>query len=384
MSIDLDHDEALMARGASRLMDLFIRAGLVLALVLLCYRIFSPFLTLMIWALILAVTLFPLQQLIARRIGGRQGLAASLVVLLGLALIVTPTAVLLNSMADSIHSLIRGVQENSLEVPAPRDGVAKWPLVGERLHAAWSRAHADLPAFVQSMQPKIGNIAKSALGFVAGIGVGLLMFLAAFVVAGIFMAYGQAGSRGSRAIFDRIVGPVRGPAFATLSTATIRAVAQGVVGVAFIQSVVIGLFLLLAGIPWAGILSAVALVLGIAQLPALLVTLPVIVYIWTGGDFATGAAILYTVLLFVAGALDNVLKPLMLGRGVEAPMPVILIGALGGMAGAGILGMFVGATLLAIGYQIFMSWVAANPDVAQPVAQGGGDPVAPVGTGSSS
>ena len=184
MGIDSKHDDALMARGASRLMDLFIRAGMVLALVLMCYRIFSPFLTLMIWALILAVTLFPLQQLIARRIGGRQGLASTLVVLMGFALIVTPTAVLMNSMADSIQQLINDVQENSLEVPAPRAGVAKWPLVGERLHAAWTRAHADLPAFVQSLQPKIGDIAKSALGFVAGIGVGLLMFLAAFIVSG--------------------------------------------------------------------------------------------------------------------------------------------------------------------------------------------------------
>ena len=383
MSSDPKHDDELMARGASRLMDLFIRAGLVLALVLMCYRIFAPFLTLMIWALILAVTLFPLQQLIARRIGGRQGLASTLVVLLGFALIVTPTAVLMNSMADSIHTLIKDVQENSLEVPAPRAGVAKWPLVGERLHAAWTRAHADLPGFVQSLQPKIGDIAKSALGFVAGIGVGLLMFLTAFIVAGIFMAYGQAGSEGSRAIFDRIVGPVRGAAFTTLSTATIRAVAQGVVGVAFIQSVVIGLCLLLAGIPWAGVLAAIALVLGVAQLPALLVTLPVIAYIWLGGDYGTSAAVVYTVLLFVAGMLDNVLKPLMLGRGVEAPMPVILIGALGGMAGAGILGMFVGATLLAIGYQIFMSWVADNPDVATPLAQGDGDQAVPGEAGST-
>ncbi len=383
MGIDSKHDDALMARGASRLMDVFIRAGLVLALVLMCYRIFSPFLTLMIWALILAVTLFPLQQLIARRIGGRQGLASTLVVLMGFALIVTPSAVLMNSMADSIHTLIKDVQENSLEVPAPRAGVAKWPLVGERLHAAWTRAHDDLPAFVQSLQPKIGDIAKSALGFVAGIGVGLLMFLTAFIVAGIFMAYGQAGSVRSRAIFDRIVGPVRGAAFTTLSTATIRAVAQGVVGVAFIQSVVIGLCLLLAGIPWAGVLAAIALVLGVAQLPALLVTLPVIAYIWLGGDYGTSAAVVYTVLLFVAGMLDNVLKPLMLGRGVEAPMPVILIGALGGMAGAGILGMFVGATLLAIGYQIFMSWVADNPDVATPLAQGDGDQAAPGEAGST-
>ena len=130
---------------------------------------------------------------------------------------------------------------------------------------------------------------------------------------------------------------------------------------AFIQAIVVGLCLLLAGIPFAGVLAVIVLVLGIAQVPALIVTLPAIAYIWTSGDYGTGEAILYTVLLFVAGMADNVLKPLMLGRGVDAPMPVILLGALGGMAAAGILGMFVGATLLALGYQIFMGWVTREP-----------------------
>jgi len=114
-------------------------------------------------------------------------------------------------------------------------------------------------------------------------------------------------------------------------------------------------------VPWAGVLAAIVLVLGIAQVPAVIVTLPAIAYIWSSGTYSTGAAILYTVLLLVAGMADNVLKPLMLGRGVDAPMPVILLGALGGMAAGGILGMFVGATLLALGYQILMGWAAPNP-----------------------
>ena len=138
--------------------------------------------------------------------------------------------------------------------------------------------------------------------------------------------------------------------------------ASGVIGIACIQALLIGLALIIAGIPWAGVLSLVVLVLGIAQVPALVVTLPAIGYLWSGGDYGTGAAIGYTVLLLVTGFADNILKPLMLGRGVDAPMPVILLGALGGMATNGILGMFIGATLLALGYQIFMGWVAANPD----------------------
>jgi predicted PurR-regulated permease PerM len=350
---------------ASRLLDVLIRAGLILAMAMLCYRVFSPFLTLMVWALILAVTIYPLHQFLAGKIGGQQGLAATLLVVVGIVLIVAPTAMLMSSLGDSVHQLINDVQNNSLKIPAPRPGVEDWPVVGKKLHNVWAKAHADLPALVQSLQPKIGELAKTALGFVASIGGGLLQFLAAFIIAGIIMAFGQSGGRGSLAIFERIVGTARGGELTQLSTATIRAVAQGVLGVAFIQAIIVGVALLVAGVPWAGVLSVIVLVLGIAQVPALIVTLPAIGYLWSSGDYSNAAAIGYTVLLVLAGMADNVLKPLMLGRGVDAPMPVILLGALGGMATAGILGMFVGATLLALGYQLFMGWVAANPDARQ-------------------
>ncbi|MCB1966731.1 MAG: AI-2E family transporter, partial [Candidatus Accumulibacter sp.] len=188
-----------------------------------------------------------------------------------------------------------------------------------------------------------------------------------FIIAGVIMAFGESGERGARAIFDRVAGKARGEELNKLSTATVRAVAMGVIGVAFIQAIVVGLALLVAGIPWAGVLALVMLLLGIAQVPALLVTLPAIAYMWTIGDYGTVAAASYSVLLIVAGSADNVLKPLMLGRGVDAPMPVVLLGALGGMAATGILGMFVGATLLALGYQIFMGWVEARDELEQAV-----------------
>ena len=345
---------------APGLLEVLIRAGLIFALAVLCFQIFSPFLTLMAWALILAVALYPLQEFVAAKMGGRQGLSATVLVILGIALIVVPTAILMSSLGDSVHRLVNDVQSNTLVIPAPPESVAGWPVIGEKVHALWSQAHDDLPALVKSMQPKIGDLAKSALAFVASIGVGLLQFLASFIIAGILMAFGQSGNRASVAIFERVTGAARGAEFAKLSTATIRAVAQGVIGVAFIQAIIVGICLLIAGVPWAGVLAMIVLVLGIAQVPALIVTLPAIGYIWWLSDYGTVEAIVYTLLIFVAGMTDNILKPLMLGRGVEAPMPVILIGALGGMATAGILGMFVGATLLALGYQLFMGWVAAN------------------------
>lgn len=341
----------------ARLLDVLVRAGLVFALAALCYRIFAPFLVLMVWALILAVALYPLHNALARRIGGRQGLAATLIVIIGMVVIVAPTALLMSSLGDSIKDLVHGVQTNTLEIPAPRAAVEQLPIVGEKIYGVWMQAHTNLPQLVKSMQPKVTNLARDALGFVASIGVGILVFLAAFVVAGILMTFGESGARSSEAIFRRIVSPERAPRFVKLSTATIRAVAQGVVGVALIQAIVIGLAMMVAGVPFAGALALIALVLGIAQLPALLVTVPVIIYIWSSGDYGTAAAVIYTVVLGIGGILDNFLKPLMLGRGVDAPMPVILLGALGGMAGAGIHGLFVGAVLLTLGYQIFMSWV---------------------------
>ena len=369
MNIPSQLDQALEQRLASSLMDVLIRAGLILVMVMLCYQVFSPFLTLMVWALILAVTIYPLHQALASKIGGKQGLAATLLVVVGVVLIVTPTEMLVSSLGDSVHQLVNDVQNNSLKIPAPRPGVEAWPVVGKKIHDLWSRAYADLPALVQSMQPQIGELAKTALGFVASIGSGLLQFMASFIIAGVIMAFGQSGSRASRAIFERIVGNARGSELASLSTATIRAVAQGIIGVALIQAIIVGMALLVAGVPWAGVLAGIVLVLGIAQVPALIVTLPAIGYLWSSGDYSTAAAIADSVVLFVSGLADNVLKPLMLGRGVDAPMPVILLGALGGMAAAGILGMFVGATLLTLGYQLFMGWVAANPNAGQAQAE---------------
>ena len=366
MNPQLIPDVAFEKRIASRVLDVLIRAGLILAMVTLCYKFFAPFLPMTVWALILAVTLYPLHQFIAGRLGGRQGLASALLVILGFVVLVAPTAVLMNSLGDSVEQLIIKVQANALEIPAPRESVANWPLIGKKLFAIWSQAHSDLPSLVQSMQPKLGELAKAALGFVAGIGGALLQFLFAFIIAGIIMARGRSGGRGSQAIFRRVAGNTRGAQFAKLSVATIRAVAVGVIGIAFIQAIIIGLCLLIVGIPWAAVLAFIVLVLGIAQVPALIVTLPAIIYIWWSGDYANFAAIGYTVLLLLSGMVDNVLKPFMLGRGVDAPMPVILLGALGGMAVAGILGMFIGATLFALGYQIFMGWVADDPDEEAP------------------
>jgi predicted PurR-regulated permease PerM len=365
-----DPDPESQRRRALALWDTLVRVALIGGLAWLCLVVFSPFLKLMVWSIILAVTIYPLHQWIARKLGKRQGLTSVLLSILGIALIVVPTWLLMNSFADSVHRSVGAIQQNTVQIPPPRESVKSWPIVGNKIYEQWSNARDDLPGLVQKMQPKLGDLALQAVSMVASLGGTMLLFLVSFLVACIVMAYGEPAERSGRAIFARIAGSVRGEALAKLSIATIRAVALGVIGIASIQALLVGLALLLAGIPIAGVLAIVTLILGIVQVPALVVTLPTIGYIWASGQYSTAAAITHTIILLVTGMADNVLKPIMLGRGVDVPMPVVLFGALGGMATGGILGMFVGATALALGYEIFMKWVAANPEADATVSNG--------------
>ena len=201
---------------------------------------------------------------------------------------------------------------------------------------------------------------------------GIFLFLVSFIVAGIMMAYGESGNAAMGRIYNRLAGREKGPRLLRLTVATIRSVATGVVGVAFIQALLLGVGFVIAGVPGAGILALIVLLIGIVQLPALIITLPVIAYLWTG-DNSTLANVFYSVYLLVAGAADGFLKPVLLGRGVDAPMPVILIGALGGMVSGGIIGLFIGAVILAVSYEVFMAWVdqveEAAPDPAGEVLE---------------
>lgn len=349
------------------LWDTLIRVGLMVGLAYLCFQVLSPFLKLMVWSIILAVTMYPIHDWISRKLGGRPKTTSVILVVFAVLLLVIPTWLLMNSFANSVRGFINAVQQNTLQVPLPRDSIKSWPLVGAKLHDLLTRAHNDLAGLIQSLHPNIGDLARRGLSLVASIGGTMLLFLASFLVGAIVLAYGGPASRGARAVFRRIAGSTRGEALAKLSVATIRTVALGVIGVAAIQALLVGLALLLAGVPAAGVLSIIVLILAIAQVPATVVTIPVIVYMWGSGNYTHTAALTYTIVLLVAGLVDNVLKPLMLGRGVDTPMPVILFGALGGMASGGILGMFVGATVLALGYELVKTWVATNPAV-DPVA----------------
>ncbi|WP_456404053.1 AI-2E family transporter [Thiolapillus sp.] len=339
------------------LTDIMIRLGLIAFLVYMSIRIFSPFMGLMLWAVILAVTLYPLHQKFANKLGGKQGLAATLIVLSGILLIGIPTMMLGASTADFVQDTYAVVEKGSFAIPAPSPKVAEWPLIGPKLHELWTLAANDPPALLKKMQPQLGGLTKAFMSFLAGIASGVFEFLFALIIAGIMMAFGQSGSAAMLRIARRLSGPDKGEGLYKLSTATIRSVSLGVIGVAFIQSLLLGVGFVWADVPAAGLLAIVVLIFGIAQLPAAVISLPVIAYVWWSGD-STMTNIFLSIYLLVAGLADNVLKPLMLGRGVDAPMPIILLGALGGMVTGGLIGLFVGAVLLALGYVIFMEWVA--------------------------
>lgn len=333
---------------------------MIVLVVILCVRFFAPFAPLMLWALTLAVALYPLHRRLADRLGGRQGLAATLLVLSGLLLVGGPTALLGSSFAAHIHSAYATFESQGITIKPPAASVAEWPLIGEKVYAAWNAAANDTAGYLAKIEPQVRQLYKPMLSVAANTAGGVLMFLASLIIAGIMMAYGESGSGAMQRIISRMAGPAKGPRLHRLSTATIRSVATGVIGVAVIQALLLGGGFLMADVPAAGVLAIAVLFLGIAQLPATLITVPVIAYLWWAGDASMTMNIVFTVYLVVAGLADNVLKPILLGRGVDAPMPVILLGALGGMISAGIIGLFIGAVVLAVGYQIFMEWVDAD------------------------
>ncbi|SEN55513.1 Predicted PurR-regulated permease PerM [Pseudomonas sp. ok272] len=354
-------DNRIMGLNNARdLLDVLIRAGLISVLVMVCFDIFHPFMNIMLWSVILAITLYPVNQRLGAALGGRTGLAAIILVIIGLICLIAPLSLLGESIASSVKGGMEAVHGKDLEIPPPPAVVESWPLIGAPLFNIWTHASEDLGWVFSQVAPHLKDVSKTVLTQLAGVGTGIIVFVLALIISGVIMAKGGDGEGVAVAIATRISGPVRGPELATLCTATIRAVAQGVVGIAFIQMILVGIGLVAMGVPGAGVLALLVLLLGITQLPILILTLPVTIYVFAQ-DGVSAATVIFAIWIILAGLSDNVLKPMLLGRGVAVPMPVILIGALGGMLTSGIIGLFTGPVLLAVGFQLFMSWVRMTP-----------------------
>jgi predicted PurR-regulated permease PerM len=345
------------------LIDSLIRFSLMAVLTYWCVRIVSPFLELLAWGVILAITLYPLHQRLARRVGGRQGLAAALIVVVGCPLIGTPVFLLGSSFADRIKEMQAAYETSELRVKPPKPGVADWPVIGEKVHSAWSQAADSLPMFLEENAGQVDKLWQRVVQGTKTAISSALMFVGAFIISGVMMAFGESGARGIMRVFSRISGPVVGPELQSLSVMTVRSVAAGVLGVAFFQALLFGIGCLMAGFPAPGVMALIVFFMGLFQLSGIFFALPAIIYLWVSGGTSVTVSILLTIFFVISGLADNVLKPLLLARGVEVvPMPVILIGALGGMVAGGFIGLFVGAILLAIVYRRYMRWVDEGDD----------------------
>lgn len=354
MQIDDSNIRDLLSKD---FMDAVIRIGFVAMLVFLCVQVFAPFANLVLWAMVLAVALYPMHQALASRVGNRQGRAAVVLVLAGLLLIGAPTVLIGNSFAGYINQAKVAYEEKSINIPQPSPSVQEWPLVGEKIYTSWTAAADNFPGFLNDNEEQFETLSKRVLASAASMAESLLLFLGALIIAGIMLAFGESGSQAALRIIARLSSPDKAANLQGLTTATVRSVATGVIGVAFIQALLLGVGFIVADVPGAALLALLVMLIGIVQLPAIIISIPVIAYLWAGGDGSAVSNTIFSVYFVVAGMADNVLKPMLLGRGVDAPMPVILIGALGGMVTSGIIGLFLGAVLLAVGYKLFMNWV---------------------------
>jgi predicted PurR-regulated permease PerM len=265
-------------------------------------------------------------------------------------------ATVVASLVSSLYSLIVSLQNQSLTVPPLPPRLAELPLVGPKLAEAWALVATNMPAAFAKYREALSEPAARLVSSAGGLVAGQLSFVLSFAIAAVLVAYGRGAADFARRLLGLFTGSEeRGAHLVTLTAATIRGVAVGVVGVAVIQSLLLAVGFFTIGLPAAGLWTVILLLLCIVQVPAVLVTLPIIAYVLA--TEATQPAIIFLVWTLIAGLSDNVLKPLLLGRGMEVPMPVILIGVIGGMIADGLLGLFVGPVVLAVGYMLLIEWM---------------------------
>lgn len=335
-------------------LELALRIGLLFLVIYWVVQIIAPFLPAIIWAVIIAVASYPAFRWLEDKFGGRSGRAATVYTLLLLLLLIMPSVWLGQEAGVWGASVAERIRDGSLEIPPPPERVAGWPLIGERIDAFWTLASTNLSEAAQRATPQLRAVGEWMLRAVAGLASGVLQFALSIIIAGVLLTHTAASATFARRLFERLL-PGSGAEFTKLSEQTIRSVATGVIGVALIQGALIGVAFVIMGIPGAPIWIIAVILLGIVQLPATLVTVPVI--IWTFGAYDTLPAAIFTAWVIPAGLSDNVLKPLLLGRGVETPMLVIFVGAIGGFILSGIVGLFVGAVIVVLAYELFQAWL---------------------------
>ena len=361
-------DKSLVA-GA---LEVTIRVGVVVLLLFWCFRIAQPFIQIFLWGIIIAIAIFPGYRWLSSALGGRNKLAATLVTLLLLIVLIVPSLMFAGSLVETAQKLSAGFSKGSLSIPAPPENIKSWPAIGETLYDFWHLSSENLTAAVSKIAPHLKVFGLWLLNTAAGAGFGIVSFVIAIVIAGVLLANEDRGVQVARAIGVRLAGE-RGIEFVQLSGSTVRSVARGILGVAIIQSILAGLGCLVVGVPAAGLWALLVLILAVVQLPTILILGPIIIYVFYTAS--TVPAVLFAIWSILVGGCDSFLKPLLMGRGVDVPMLVVFIGAIGGFILNGIIGLFIGAIIFSLGFKLFQVWL--NEDMRQEETPGN-SPASPV------
>jgi len=330
-----------------------IRLGLLILLFYWSFVLLRPFVSILVWSVMLAVALYPAFDWLSAHLGHRPRIAAVLTTLIVLAVFMGPAAWLGIGLVEGLRSVSAHLTSGDIAIPSPPAGVRDWPLVGPQLYDLWQKASDNLAAAFREIAPHLKPLAAPVLSIAGSAGTGTIKFLLAVIAAGFLFPAGPRLVAATRNMLAHIV-PERSQDFVALAGATIRTVAQGVIGVAVLQALFAGVVLKIAGVPNAGVLAFAVLVLGIVQIGSLPILLPVVIWIWTAKD--VGAAVLITIILLLVGLSDNLLKPVLMGRGLSTPVLVIFIGVMGGTLAHGIVGLFVGPIILAVAWELLMAW----------------------------
>ena len=338
----------------SLVIDIAIRLGALGAILTISFLILKPFIAIILWAVILAVAFSPLVDMLVKRFNNRKWVIIGMTIVILSALLI-PTYMLSDKMIESSTHVMKIVKEGSLTIPPPNEKVKTWPLIGEKTYAFWSHLSSNIKATLAPFKEQITSMAKSVLSVLSSGVSTLFTFIGAMIIASIFLLSKESSSHFYQNILRRFLGDEKGKEWTKLSVLTVRSVAVGVLGVAVIQAGFAMLGLVVMDVPFAPVLALAIMFLTIIQLPALLIILPVIIFVFSSSE-GTPATI-FAIYMLIVGASDGVLKPILMGRGVDVPMLVILIGAIGGMILMGMIGLFLGAVIFALAYKLFMLWI---------------------------
>jgi predicted PurR-regulated permease PerM len=343
---------------SKQLFETILQLGLVFLILGFCFKLLLPFMMPILWAIILAIVLYPMFNFLQKKLKGRKSLASFIIIAIILALIILPTVAFFNSATSTVVELKTGVENGTVKVATPSQNIKDWPLIGDKAYNFLFSLSTDMEKGMLEYKEQIVEISKVILAKAASSIASLLSIILSVIIAGVLMVSTSAQDLATNFI-KRIAGD-SGEEFLNISVSTVHQVVKGILGVAIIQTLIQAVGLFGCGVPFAGVLTVLSLMLSIIQVGPIIINLGVIAYLFSLDN--TTAALLWTVFFALSGLSDNVLKPLLLGKGALVPMLVIFLGVIGGFMMSGFIGLFVGPIVFSIGYKLFAAWLDDTPN----------------------